>query len=193
MRILVRPPAEEDCDLGGARLACRARLLLACTRARGLPRGPRLSRSRGDRSPRGARQPRFHLRVRPDPDHAGRARHPPESGKGARRGEPEALRPALEAAGVAIAGQLADDELAEGGDTVWLDDSTLLVGHTYRTNEAGIEALRRLLPGVDVARSRSRTTTVPARCSTCARSSTRSRRPWPSRTCRSCRCRSSSC
>jgi N-dimethylarginine dimethylaminohydrolase len=33
---------------------------------------------------------------------------------------------------------------------VWLDDSTLLVGQGYRTNEAGIAALRRLLPGVDV-------------------------------------------
>jgi N-dimethylarginine dimethylaminohydrolase len=71
-------------------------------------------------------------------------------GKERRRGEPGALRPDLEAAGVAIAGQLAEGELAEGGDTVWLDDSTLLVGHTYRTNKAGIAALRRLLPGVDV-------------------------------------------
>jgi N-dimethylarginine dimethylaminohydrolase len=71
-------------------------------------------------------------------------------GKEQRRGEPEALRADLETAGIAIAGQLAGDEFAEGGDTVWLDDSTLLVGHTYRTNEAGIAALRRLLPGVDV-------------------------------------------
>ena len=71
-------------------------------------------------------------------------------GKERRRGEPEALRPDLEAAGIAIAGRLAEGELAEGGDTVWLDDSTLLVGRTYRTNEAGIAAVRRLLPGVDV-------------------------------------------
>lgn len=71
-------------------------------------------------------------------------------GKERRRGEPEALRPDLEAAGIAIAGRLEDGEHAEGGDTVWLDDSTLLVGHTYRTNEAGIAALGRLLPGVDV-------------------------------------------
>jgi N-dimethylarginine dimethylaminohydrolase len=71
-------------------------------------------------------------------------------GKERRRGEPEALRTDLEAAGVTIAGQLAEGEFAEGGDTVWLDDSTLLVGHTYRTNEAGIAALRQLLPGVDV-------------------------------------------
>jgi len=71
-------------------------------------------------------------------------------GKEGRRGEPEALRADLEAAGITIVGQLAEGEFAEGGDTVWLDDSTLLVGHTYRTNEAGIAALRRLLPGVDV-------------------------------------------
>jgi len=71
-------------------------------------------------------------------------------GKEGRRGEPEALRPDLEAAGLTIAGALAEGEYAEGGDTVWLDDTTLLVGHTYRTNEAGIAALERLLPDADV-------------------------------------------
>jgi dimethylargininase len=68
-------------------------------------------------------------------------------GKAGRRGEPDALAPDLP---LPVLGRLADDELAEGGDTVWLDERTLLVGHTYRTNPAGIEALRRLLPGVDV-------------------------------------------
>jgi dimethylargininase len=71
-------------------------------------------------------------------------------GKAGRRGEPDALKPDLEAAGVTITGRLAEGEFAEGGDTVWLDSSTLLVGRTYRTNDAGIAALRRLLPGVDV-------------------------------------------
>jgi N-dimethylarginine dimethylaminohydrolase len=71
-------------------------------------------------------------------------------GKEGRRAEPEALLPDLEAAGLTIAGELSEGEHAEGGDTVWLDDSTLLVGHTYRTNEAGIAALRRLLPSVDL-------------------------------------------
>jgi dimethylargininase len=68
-------------------------------------------------------------------------------GKRARRGEPGALEPDLP---LPVLGRLEADELAEGGDTVWLDEHTLLVGHTYRTNPAGIEALRRLLPGVDV-------------------------------------------
>jgi N-dimethylarginine dimethylaminohydrolase len=71
-------------------------------------------------------------------------------GKAPRRGEADALKPDLEAAGVAIVGRLAEGEFAEGGDTIWLDGSTLLVGRTYRTNDAGIAALRRLLPGVDV-------------------------------------------
>jgi N-dimethylarginine dimethylaminohydrolase len=71
-------------------------------------------------------------------------------GKAERRGEPDALLPDLEAAGLTLAGRLEEGELAEGGDTVWLDASTLLVGHTYRTNEAGIAALRRLLPGVEL-------------------------------------------
>jgi N-dimethylarginine dimethylaminohydrolase len=70
-----------------------------------------------------------------------------QPGKAGRRGEPAALAPDLP---LPVLGRLAGDQLAEGGDTVWLDDRTLLVGHTYRTNPAGIEALRRLLPGVDV-------------------------------------------
>jgi dimethylargininase len=68
-------------------------------------------------------------------------------GKAGRRGEPEALAPDLP---LLVLGRLEGDELAEGGDTVWLDERTLLVGHSYRTNAAGIDALRGLLPGVDV-------------------------------------------
>jgi N-dimethylarginine dimethylaminohydrolase len=71
-------------------------------------------------------------------------------GKPQRRDEPAELVPALEAAGVPVRGRLSDGELAEGGDTLWLDHRTLLVGRSYRTNDAGIEALRRALPGVDV-------------------------------------------
>ncbi|HEY2311090.1 MAG TPA: arginine deiminase family protein [Gaiellaceae bacterium] len=70
-----------------------------------------------------------------------------QPGKGSRRGEPAALAADLP---LPVIGRLEGNELAEGGDTVWLDQTTLLVGRTYRTNEAGIEALRRLLPGVDV-------------------------------------------
>jgi N-dimethylarginine dimethylaminohydrolase len=70
-----------------------------------------------------------------------------QPGKTARRGEPGALAPDLP---LEVLGRLEGEELAEGGDTVWLDERTLLVGHTYRTNAAGIDALRRLLPEADV-------------------------------------------
>lgn len=70
-----------------------------------------------------------------------------QPGKAGRRGEPEALAPDLP---LPLLGRLEGDELAEGGDTVWLDERTLLAGRTYRTNAAGIEGLRRLLPDVEV-------------------------------------------
>ena len=69
-------------------------------------------------------------------------------GKPERRDEPETLLPALD--GVPVAGALQEPALVEGGDTLWLDDRTLVVGRSYRTNAAGIEALRSALPAVDV-------------------------------------------
>jgi dimethylargininase len=71
-------------------------------------------------------------------------------GKELRRGEPAALGRDLERAGVPIAARLEAPALAEGGDTLWLDERTLLVGLGYRTNDAGAEALRRALPDVEV-------------------------------------------
>jgi dimethylargininase len=71
-------------------------------------------------------------------------------GKEARRGEPAALAPDLEAAGVPIVATLGEPALVEGGDTLWLDERTLAVGRSYRTNDAGIEALRKALPDTEV-------------------------------------------
>ena len=71
-------------------------------------------------------------------------------GKPARRSEIELARADLAAAGVPVVAALAEPALAEGGDLCWLDDRTLLAGVGYRTNEAGVEALRGLLPDVDV-------------------------------------------
>jgi N-dimethylarginine dimethylaminohydrolase len=71
-------------------------------------------------------------------------------GKAGRRSEPAALAPELEAAGVPIAGIVTQPALAEGGDTLWLDDETLLVGVGYRTNEEALAELRRAFPGVEV-------------------------------------------
>ena len=71
-------------------------------------------------------------------------------GKEGRRGEPAAMLATLEAAGVPVLGELQAPSTAEGGDTVWLDEQTLLVGIGYRTNEAAVPALARAFPAVDV-------------------------------------------
>ncbi len=71
-------------------------------------------------------------------------------GKEGRRGEPKAIATALAAANVPIASELAEPAFAEGGDTVWLDDETLLVGIGYRTNPAGLAALAEAFPEVEV-------------------------------------------
>jgi dimethylargininase len=71
-------------------------------------------------------------------------------GKEGRRREPAALSPALEAAGVPVVARLEEPVLAEGGDTLWLDERTLLVGIGYRTNAESIPALEASFPEVDV-------------------------------------------
>jgi N-dimethylarginine dimethylaminohydrolase len=71
-------------------------------------------------------------------------------GKAGRRGEPAALGRDLEDVGVPIAGRLEEPATAEGGDLFWLDERTLIAGRSYRTNDAGIEAIRTLVPDVEV-------------------------------------------
>jgi dimethylargininase len=68
-------------------------------------------------------------------------------GKECRREEPGALAEDLERSGVPVVAQLESEERAEGGDLIRLDERTLLSGRGYRTNDEGIEALRRLVPG----------------------------------------------
>jgi N-dimethylarginine dimethylaminohydrolase len=71
-------------------------------------------------------------------------------GKIERRGEVEAMRADFQAAGVPIAANLEEPAFAEGGDTLWLDDQTLVVGLGYRTNEAGARQLAEAIPEVEV-------------------------------------------
>jgi N-dimethylarginine dimethylaminohydrolase len=49
-------------------------------------------------------------------------------------------------------GTIASPGTTEAGDIVWLDEKTLLIGHGYRTNAAGIQQMRALLApkGVEV-------------------------------------------
>ena len=71
-------------------------------------------------------------------------------GKEGRRREPEATVAALERAGIPVTARISAPATVEGGDTVWLDETTLLVGVGYRTNVASLEALRVVFPGVQV-------------------------------------------
>src|SRR6476620_6072025 len=67
-------------------------------------------------------------------------------GKEGRRREPAATVAALEEAGVPVAGRVELPATVEGGDTVWLDAETLLVGVGYRTNPAAVAALHVAFP-----------------------------------------------
>jgi len=67
------------------------------------------------------------------------------TGKIARRGEGPAMADAFKAWGIPVLGTVEGPATAEGGDMLWLDHDTLAVGRGFRTNGAGIEALRRLL------------------------------------------------
>jgi N-dimethylarginine dimethylaminohydrolase len=71
-------------------------------------------------------------------------------GKEGRLGEADAIAADFERAGVPVAARLSAPELADGGDTIWLDDDTLLAGRGYRTNDEGIRALQRALPDTSV-------------------------------------------
>ena len=71
-------------------------------------------------------------------------------GKEGRRGEVEVMAADLVEAGLPIAARLEAPGMAEGGDTLWLDERTLLVGRGYRTNDEGIRQLAEAMPGVEV-------------------------------------------
>jgi len=75
-----------------------------------------------------------------------------QTGKAARRGEAPAMADALRGWQVPILGSVDGQATAEGGDTLWIDARTLAVGRSYRTNAAGIAALRELVRplGVEV-------------------------------------------
>jgi len=71
-------------------------------------------------------------------------------GKEGRRGEPGATAAILERSGIPVVARIRLPATVEGGDTVWLDDETLLVGIGYRTNPAALEALGDAFPGVEL-------------------------------------------
>ncbi len=71
-------------------------------------------------------------------------------GKAGRINEPKAEKDAFDANGIAVLGEIVAPGTLEGGDVAWLDEHTLAVGHTYRTNEEGIRQLTALLKPLEV-------------------------------------------
>lgn len=65
--------------------------------------------------------------------------------KPVRAPEPAAMRADFERLGVPILGALTGDGFSDGGDKVWLDASTLVVGRGYRTTASAVEQFRDLL------------------------------------------------
>ena len=73
-------------------------------------------------------------------------------GKADRQMEPAAQRDYFEKNDILVLGEITEPGTLEGGDVAWLDKNTLAVGHTYRTNESGIDQLKKLLEprGVEI-------------------------------------------
>ena len=74
--------------------------------------------------------------------------------KPVRRGEPARTVAALAALDVPRVGGLGGDAVADAGDMLWLDDSTLAVGRGYRTNAAAHAQLAAFLAEEDVTLER---------------------------------------
>ena len=65
-----------------------------------------------------------------------------KSGKRLRQPEAQANKRFLQDKNIPILGELTGDAVADGGDLVWLDDRTLLIGRGYRTNDEAIRQIQ---------------------------------------------------
>jgi N-dimethylarginine dimethylaminohydrolase len=72
-------------------------------------------------------------------------------GKEGRKNEPIAQKKAFEDNSIPVLGVITAPGTIEGGDVAWLDEKTLAVGHTYRTNEEGIRQITALLAPLGVS------------------------------------------
>jgi len=66
-------------------------------------------------------------------------------GKGGRINEPQSHLEIYKSNNIPVLGIVEAPGTIEGGDVAWLDETTLAVGHTYRTNLEGITQLKALL------------------------------------------------
>ncbi len=68
-------------------------------------------------------------------------------GKEERSDEPAAVADFLRELNIPMLGSIDGSGRLEGGDLIWLDSRTLVVGQGYRTNEEGIRQLKELTSG----------------------------------------------
>ena len=75
-----------------------------------------------------------------------------KSAKAARSLEPKQLASDLHDLGIPTVAELTGEATADGGDMFWLDDHTIALGRTYRTNAEGEQQLRHIFAaeGIDV-------------------------------------------
>ncbi len=73
-------------------------------------------------------------------------------GKAARNLEPAAQLEYFKNNNIDVLGSIESPGTLEGGDMCWLDEKTLVVGHTYRSNPEGIDQLKSFLEpkGVEI-------------------------------------------
>ncbi|MEP7267935.1 MAG: arginine deiminase family protein [Saprospiraceae bacterium] len=71
-------------------------------------------------------------------------------GKDLRKKEPSLIKEFCNTNEISILGQIESPGTLEGGDTAWIDEQTLAVGHTYRTNKSGIGQLKKLLAAFEI-------------------------------------------
>ncbi|WP_391120192.1 dimethylarginine dimethylaminohydrolase family protein [Psychrobacillus sp. L3] len=67
-----------------------------------------------------------------------------KSGKKLRQPEAIVYKKFLQEKEIPIIGELTGDAVSDGGDIVWLDDKTLVVGRGYRTNDEAILQLKEM-------------------------------------------------
>lgn len=73
-----------------------------------------------------------------------------QMGKQLRNGEEDAIERKLKHLDIPIYARLFGNAMAEGGDLLWLDDNTLIVGQGYRTNLEGFTQLQAALNPLSV-------------------------------------------
>jgi len=71
-------------------------------------------------------------------------------GKSLRKGEEKIHEAFYLENNIPIIGKLSGSAVAEGGDMFWLDKETLVIGKGFRTNQEGIEQIKRVMSALQV-------------------------------------------